>query len=169
MATTVEEVADQVRFILGYPSQDLLPDAALTMIINNYLPYYPLTTKDCELIYFSVIAAINFIIRSLGASGSGIGGSKLREKEGNVEYEEDYREGGLIDYWKDELKRFKDDPSVLLPCLKDLPVTITPQSGYMLFGGVSKEEVNRVNTDTDSYSVCDEAFDSQLPRRRLLG
>ena len=175
MATTVEEVAEQVRFILGYPSQELLPASALTMIINSYLPYYPIPDQSCELTYFSAIASMNFIIRKLGASGSGLGGSKLKEKEGNVEYEEEYKEGGLIDYWKDELKRFKDDPSTLLPCLKDLPVNITPQSGYLLFGGVSQEEVSRVENDIDSYSAVDEAYQDytevseRLPTRNLRG
>lgn len=174
MACTEQEVADQVRFILGYPDQELLPDAALTIIIQSYIPYYPLDTNCCELIYFSAIAAMNFIIRNLGASGSGLGGSKLREKEGNVEYEEDYREGGLIEYWKSELKRFKDDPAVLLPCLKDLPINITATSGYLLFGGVSQEEVDRVNEDLDSYNAYTEGFEDikdqiGIPNRVLRG
>jgi hypothetical protein len=59
---------------------------------------------------------------------------------------------------------------VLLPCLKDLPISLTPNSGYLLFGGVSKEEVDRVDSDGDSFSVFDETFeDYEVPIKRLLG
>lgn len=171
MVATVEDIAAKVNFVLGYPSEDILPQAALTLIITNYLPYYPLETKECELTYFSCVAAVDFIIRKLGGNGSGLGGSRLREKEGNIEYEEAYSSGnGVVEFWKSELKRFKADPSVLLPCLKDLPITLTPNSGYLLFGGVSKEEVGRVDSDGDSFSVFDETFeDYEVPIKRLLG
>ena len=173
MSCTVEEVVASVQFILGFPDESVLPASVITTIVNNYVPYYDLTDHCCELTYFSAIASMEFLIKKLGGSGEGIGGSRIEEREGSVQVKQEFNKDGLVDFWKDELKRFKDHPSDLLPCMRDV-LSSSASNGYIVFGGVSKEEVDRVNSDSDSYNAIDEAFEDidyqiGLPNRTLRG
>jgi len=170
LACTVEEVVEQVQFVLGMPDESVLPTSVVTIIVNNYTPYYDLTDYCCELIYYSAIACIEFMIRKLGQSVDGLGGGSRTEKDGTTSISVSSGSGnGIVDFWKNELKRFRNDPSTLLPCMREVKHNITASSGYIIMGGVSKLEVDRVNSDPDSYSAEDGAFDSILFDRDLRG
>lgn len=173
MACTTEEVVLNVQFIMGFPDEAILPPSVITLVMNKYLPYYTLEDNCCELIYFTAIACMEFLIKKLGGSGEGLGGASFEEKEGGVTVKQSFGKVGVLDFWKDELKRFRNNPEALLPCMREV-LAARDANGYIIFGGVSAKEVDRVNNLPDRFNAEDEFFsdlDYQLgmPKRNLRG
>ena len=115
---TQEEVLTSVYLVLGNPSTDLLPNEVVNHFIDQWEILFPLDTKSCMLTYKTVISSVNYMISKLTNEGDGVdGGTKRREKEGDVEIEEEYKNGSLAGSWSDWLDMFLKDPTLLLPCL----------------------------------------------------
>lgn len=115
---TQEEVLTNVYLVLGNPPTTLLPNEIVNHFIDQWEILYTLDTKSCMLTYKTIISCVNYMISKLTIEGDGVtGGVKRKEKEGQVEIEEEFKSGSLVDSWKDWLNTFLKDPSQFLPCL----------------------------------------------------
>ena len=115
---TQEEVLFNVYLILGNPSLEDLPEDIVNHFIDQWEILYPLDTADCMLTYKTVISSANYIISKLTNEGLGdTEGIRRREREGDVEIEEEYKNGSPAQGWNKWLDSFLKDPTLLLPCL----------------------------------------------------
>ncbi|UUW39732.1 hypothetical protein VP14_045 [Vibrio phage VPMCC14] len=115
---TQEEVLFTVYLVLGNPSEDLLPQEIVNHFIDQWEVLYPLDTDSCLLTYKTVISSTNYILSKLTNEGDGdTEGIRRREREGDVEIEEEYKNGSPAQGWRKWLDAFLKDPTLLLPCL----------------------------------------------------
>ena len=116
MATTVEIISD-IRFFLGNLSTDDISDADMTIIIEKVVANNPEYT-DCDVLYYSTVEVLRWLIRaqSAGDSGSvGSGAIKIQEeKEGDVRYKTEWYDSGTTTSqsgWSDILDDLLSSPN----------------------------------------------------------
>jgi hypothetical protein len=136
MATTAELIP-QVRFFLGNLSTTVISDADMTIIIDGVLVNHPDGT-DCDQLYYSTVATLQWLIREeAGGSGGGSGEvSKRTEKEGNVTVTEEYEVTGTSTGWDKVLSDLLATPNSI-GCV--VTPTVTEGGGFVIIGTTAKE------------------------------
>ena len=167
MAFTNEQVIVEIRYFLGDVDQTTISDETLNTIITRVMLRYNLTYEDgdfCKTVYYSLIETLRYLIRQDAVSDAQSGGDlkSFTEKVGGVTITEQYSEGtSTLSGWDSLLQQYLSDPSIICEELADLAVsTYAP----VLFGGVSKKERDRVNSNPDSFN----GWDVQSPYREHL-
>lgn len=167
MAFTIENVISEIRYFLGGVGEAVISDITLTSIIERVMNSKSLTFEDsdfCKTVYYSLLETLRYLIRSTASTSAASGGElkSLKEKVGNTEITSSFSEGNSSsDDWKSLLGDFQSNPSQICEELKDLAVSSYP---VIHFGGVSKEERDRVNSNQDSFN----GWDIKSPYRESL-
>lgn len=157
MAFTIADVNEEIRFLLGDLAVSVISDDNLNRFIQRSVDNYSLEDEDfCIVTYESILSTLQWLINKESASSSSVGGDvvKKREKVGDVEIQLEYSQSTSTDStgWENLLDNFKNDPTIVCESLAYLAKS---DLGYVLFGGVSQKEYQRVKDNPDSRNGYD--------------
>ena len=145
-------IAEYIRFWLGNIGESVISEVDLLRLIQMVIDRDDSFT-GCDVTYYSTVEVLKFLIRvgekgTAGTVGSGEVKSK-KEKVGAVEVTTSYETSGAAataSGWDRVLADLFSNPSSI-----GCAITTPDQAGgSVLFGGVSKSEVDRVNNNPDS-------------------
>ena len=143
---TEEEIVNLLYLMLGLTESDI-PREVVALYVAQFVSIYP--DNECLVLYNSSVAIYNWLIRKSGADAVS---GKRREKKGQREIE--VQDSDKSSSWKNALDTFLKSPWEVFPqCRAELSATACSN---IIIGGVSKSEVNRVKTYSDSLNQNDE-------------
>lgn len=136
----MNDLIDRILFAMALDSGDI-PDEVITYYLNEWQTVYP--NSECLVLHNTVVSLYEWLIRD--ASKSATGGGKIKEREGDVEIEED-EVNKAVD-WESALTSYLDSPWSAFPsCREELGKGI---SGRIKVGGVDETEIDRVKCGID--------------------
>lgn len=157
MALDPNEISTRVRFLLGNPSESVLPEDLLLQIINDCI--LKIGSDDefyCEVVQCSLLETLRYLIRKDQQPSAGGGGgalTKRREKRGKTEVEETYSSDseGTIGGWQDMYDDYLEHPEWICESL-----AYVGAGKYLVnIGGVRQDQSANVLCDQNSRSAYD--------------
>jgi len=148
----------EVRFLLGGLEEATLSSAIMQMIIGRGIAKYgDADTNSCTVTYYTVLESLRYMSRQSAAGSAGTAASgaikRQKEKEGNITYEVEYDvsgTSGTTASWDTLLNDFLENPQYV--CDELVETTSSGSGGYVMIGGVSHSERERVNNNVDSVN-----------------
>lgn len=156
MALDPNAIADRVRFLLGNPSEEILPNDILLQIVNECIA--KIGDDDslyCQVLQCSLMETLRYLIRQSQIPSSPNGGSvrRRKEKRGRTEIEEEYQQTSAGDPsgWEQMYEDYQQHPEWICDEL------VTERTGEYLvkIGGVRQDEFDSIVKDSNSKSAYD--------------
>lgn len=142
----MEELIQKIYFATSLGGDDVPSD-----VVEYYLTEWGIVFPDneCLVLHNTVVSLYEWLIQQAAKDASG-GGSR-EEKVGNTQVKE-----GAYDKTKDyqnALDHYLNDPSSAFPSCRNVLVSTGKR---VVIGGTSRNEVERVRNNSDSYSQYSE-------------
>lgn len=157
MALDPNAISERVRFLLGNPSEAILPEEILLQIINECIA--EIGDDDelyCEVVQCSLMNTLRYLIRQSQIPSSPNGGTVKRRKErrGRTEIEEEYQSGSSVtNGWQDMYDDYLQHPEWICDSLA--PDLTNRNFGKVTIGGVRKDIVKGIKKDPNSNTAYD--------------
>lgn len=142
MAT--QQQIDLVRRHCFYPTIDELPDTIISAYIDDWLTLYPRPEQLVYALYNATLDCLRYLVYTDPNYSSGSLGSLRKEEVGQVKVTAQ-TVGEYISRWQ---KILDDYLNGILP----YPGLKSPLGKGVIIGGVSADEINRVNSNPDSVN-----------------
>jgi len=172
---SAQEINEYLRFWLGGLPESTVSNETLNFIIDLVIQRETAATP-CDIIYFSAIDLLKYLIRKGEQGSASTGGvtgsgeiSKITEKVGSTSLTYEYdvgTSGGTSSKeagWDRVLEDLQSDPNSI-GCPVSTVEAVVKGVGQPHFGGVSQKEYDRVQKDSDSRN----GFSYSSPFRQHL-
>lgn len=156
---TDEEIIELIYLVLALTTNDI-PVAVVQLFLDEWQDIYTDVADECLVLYHTTISVYNWLIRS--ANAKAVSG-KRREKKGRREIE--VEDSNSAENWQKALDNFTVSPWLSFPQCRSIFAANT--RSRIIIGGVKKDEVERVQEDSNSYSQYSEK--SPFSPRGLVG
>ena len=150
-----DSVKTSVRFFMGGITEEDLPDSILSVIVENcILKFEDSQIYTNDVVYCSLLDSLKYLIRqSWAEDGSeSTGGLKRRkEKEGGVEYENEYHadSSSTSSGWEKLYDYFISNPADIAPCLEEERGNTF---GLISIGGTKQDKSAEVENNLNNKS-----------------
>lgn len=150
-----DKVKERVRFYLSGITEEDLPDLLLSVIIENcILKYEDSQVYEDDVTYCSLMESLKYLIKQswLESGSESSGGLKRRkEKEGGVEYENEYHadSSGSSSGWEKLYDYYLKNPSDVAPCLEEGKGNVF---GLISIGGTKQDKYIEVENGSNNKS-----------------
>lgn len=155
-------IAEYVRFWLGDVPVSILSEETLLKIINLTIERLDDTATGCDIIYYSTIDVLKWLIReneqgNAGSSSAGSGAlKKITEKVSEITVTKEYDVGTSVENasasgWDRVLEDLLNNSSSIGCAITQSPSAAT-STGNVLIGGVSQAERDRISNDSDAVN-----------------
>ena len=163
MAIDVGQVVKRVKFLLGDPSLDIIPDEVLMSLAESYI----LSIGDgddvyCKVVQSSLMESLRYLIRKSQIPASSDGGEirRRREKRGNTEIELEFQatSSNSTSGWQEMYEDYQTHPEWICEEL----ASKTSGKYLVTLGGTRVDESRKVLNDPNSNSAYNK---SRVDRR----
>lgn len=142
MAT--QEQIDKVRAYCYYPSETLISDEVIAAQIDKWLAVYPKPAQEPIALYNATLDCLRYLIYTDPLWQGGSQGSSRTEKVGQVQVTQETT-GEYVSRWEKILNDYLDG-------LISIPGGPRILGKGVIIGGVSANEINRVNCNLDGVN-----------------
>lgn len=142
MAT--QDQINLVRSYCYYPSETILPDEIIAAQIDKWLAVYPLPIQEPYALYNATLDCLRYLVYTDPLWQGGTQGSSRTEKVGQVSVTQETT-GEYVSRWQMILDDYLDGRLVI-------PGGPSKLGKGVIIGGVSANEINRVNSNFDGVN-----------------
>lgn len=152
------EIETKTRFYLGDVDSSTLSSATIQMVIADAIAIYTDDdTYNCEILYYTVIECLQYLIRKEAANK----GNEIEREEQNAKRRVKVKYSSSASAWEGLLSDYRKDAGLICASLVD-----PNKQGSVIIGGVSQKEYDRVNNNPDSRNALSPSGRSIRTNRR---